>query len=69
MYNFGRGYREEQLCENILNFGQWFKRRCRLKDLSLVAFLFGGAEDIIDNIDVKLDQWFRNRYRLKTFLI
>ena len=21
--NFGRGYQEEQLCENILNLGQW----------------------------------------------
>ena len=23
--NFGRGYYEEQLCEIILNLGQWFR--------------------------------------------
>ena len=29
---FGRTHHEEQLCEIILNLGQWFRRRCRLKD-------------------------------------
>ena len=29
--NFRRGYCEEQFCEIIWNFGQWF--RCRLKNL------------------------------------
>ena len=29
MCNFGRGYYEEQFREIILNFGQWFRRRCR----------------------------------------
>ena len=29
--NFGIGYQEEQFCDIILNLGQWFKRRCRLK--------------------------------------
>ena len=30
--NFGRGYHEEQFCENILNFlDQWFWRRSVLK--------------------------------------
>ena len=45
--NFGRGYLEEQLCEIILNFGQWFRRRCLLKYFLsgvLVALLFSGAE-------------------------
>ena len=28
--NFGRWYKEEQICEIILNLDQWF-RRCRLK--------------------------------------
>ena len=40
--NFGRGYYEEQFCENIMNWGQWF-RRCRLKDFlsgALAALLF-----------------------------
>ena len=44
---FGRGYYEEQYCEIILNLGQWFRKRCRLKDLfsgALVAFLFDGAK-------------------------
>ena len=44
--NFGRGYQEEQFCENILNLGQWF-RRCRLKDFlsgALASLLFSGAE-------------------------
>ena len=42
----GRGHYEEQFCEIILNFGQWF-RRCRLKDFlsgALAALLFSGAE-------------------------
>ena len=29
--NFGRVYKEEQLCENIFNLDQWFRRRCGLK--------------------------------------
>ena len=32
--NFGRGQYEEYFCENILNLGQWFKKRC------LKIFLF-----------------------------
>ena len=31
MCNLGRGYHEEQFCEIILNFDQWFRRRCVLK--------------------------------------
>ena len=31
LYDFGRGYYEEQFCEIILNLDQWFKRICRLK--------------------------------------
>ena len=45
--NFGRGYYEEQFCELILNLGQWFRSRCRLKDNlsgALAALLFGGAK-------------------------
>ena len=45
--NFGRGYYEEQFCEIILNWGQWFRRRCHLKDFlsgALAALLFIGAE-------------------------
>ena len=44
---FGRVHHEEQFCGIILNFDQWFRRRCCLKDLlsgALAAFLFGGAE-------------------------
>ena len=29
--HFSRGYQEEQICEIILNFNQWFRRRCHLK--------------------------------------
>ena len=45
--NFGRGYPEEQFCEIILNLGQLFRRRCRLKDFlsgALATLLFSGAE-------------------------
>ena len=41
-----RGNYEEQFCEIILNFGQWFKRRCSLKVFlsgALTTLLFGGA--------------------------
>ena len=31
--NFGRRHHEEQLCEIILNLGQWFRRRSCLKFL------------------------------------
>ena len=44
---FGKGYYEEQFCEIILNLGQWFRRRCGLKDflsVALAALLFGGAQ-------------------------
>ena len=30
--NIGRRYHEEHFCEIILNLGQWFRRRCLLKD-------------------------------------
>ena len=43
--NFCSEYYEEQYCEIILNWGQWFRRRC-LKDFlygALAALLFGGA--------------------------
>ena len=61
-----RGYYEEHSCDIILNLGQWFRRRCCLKDLygALAALLFGGAElcnfeeGIMGNIHVKLyDIW------------
>ena len=45
--NFGRGFNEEQFYEIILNLGQWFRRRCCLKDFlsgALAANLFGVAE-------------------------
>ena len=29
--NFGRRHHEEQFCEIILNFDQWFRKRSRLK--------------------------------------
>ena len=29
--NFSRRYQEEQICEIILNWDQWFRRRCLLK--------------------------------------
>ena len=50
MCNFGREYYEEQLCEIILNLGQWFRNRCCLKDFlsrALAVFLFGGAESFM----------------------
>ena len=64
MCGFVRGYNEEQFCEIILNLGQWFRRRCQLKDFlsgALAALLFSGAniyailkEGIMGNIHVKL---------------
>ena len=47
---FGRGCYEEQFCGIILNFGQWFRRRCCLKDFlsgALVALLFDGVEPFV----------------------
>ena len=40
-------HHEEQFCEIILNLGQWFRRRCHLKDFlsgALAVLLFGAAE-------------------------
>ena len=45
--NFGRVHYEERFCETILNLGQWFSRRCPLKDVlsgALAVILFGTAE-------------------------
>ena len=45
--NFGRGYQEEQFCENIMNLGQLFRRRCHLKNFlsgALASLLFSRAE-------------------------
>ena len=78
MYNSGRGYYEEQFCEIILNLGQWFRRRCCLKDFlsgALEALLFGGAEPFMQfwkrqhgehsfEVASDFDQWFRRRCRL-----
>ena len=32
LLNFGRGYQEEQFCDNILNLGQCFRSKCLLKN-------------------------------------
>ena len=48
--NFGKGYHEEQFCENVLNLDHWFRRRCQLKDFlsrALVALMFGRAEPFV----------------------
>ena len=40
-------YHKEQFCEIILNFGQWFRRRCCLKDFlsgALAALLLCGVK-------------------------
>ena len=53
LWNYIRGYVEEQFCESILNLGQWFKRRCCLKDFlsgALAALLFGGEESLIQGL-------------------
>ena len=50
LFNFSRGHYEEQFCEIILNLGQWFRRRCRLKDFlsrALAALLFSGAKPVM----------------------
>ena len=47
--NIDRGYKEEQFCEIILNLGQWFRRRCLLKDFlsgALATLMFSGANHL-----------------------
>ena len=47
LYNFGRGYYKEHFCGIILSLGQWFKRRCCLKDFlsgALTALLLNGLQ-------------------------
>ena len=44
---------EEKFCEIILNLGQWFWRRCRLKIFlsgARAAVQFGGAETFVQFI-------------------
>ena len=43
--NFGREYYEQQFCEIVLNFGQWF-RRCLLKD-----FLSGALAALLNSVE------------------
>ena len=48
--NFGRGHYEEHFCKFVSNLGQWFRRRCRLKDFfsgALAALLFSRAEPLM----------------------
>ena len=73
--NIGRRHHEEQFCEIILTSGQWFRRRCCLKDFliwssgsppvwcnrTIYAILIEG---IMGNIHVKLYkiwtcEWFK----------
>ena len=59
---FGRGYYEEQFSEIILNLGQWFRRRCPIKDFlsrALAMLLFGGGGPFIQ---------FRKRASWGTFI-
>ena len=51
--NFGRGFYEEQICEIILNLGQWFKRKCRLKDLHIDYSLYTNYENVFIELDSK----------------
>ena len=53
LFNFGRGYQEEQFCEIILNLDQWF-RRCHLKDFlsgALAALLIGQERNHLCNFE------------------
>ena len=48
--NFGRECYEDQFSEIILNFGQWFKRRCCFKDFlyeALASLLFSGPKSFM----------------------
>ena len=45
-----RVHHEEQLSEIIWNLGQWFRRRCHLKDflsVALAVLLFGAAKPFV----------------------
>ena len=47
LWNLDNGYYEEQFCEIILNWGQWFGRKCHLKyflSVALAALLFIGTK-------------------------
>ena len=71
LVQFGKGYCEKQFCEIILNSGQWFSRRCRLKDFLLVErnhlcnFKRGYHGEHSCEVIGNLDQRFRRRCRLK----
>ena len=79
LWNFGRGYYEEQLCEVIFNFDQWFRRKCLLKIFIIwssgstcepfVQFGRRYQEEQICDIIFNLGQWLRDRYLLKIFHI
>ena len=78
--NFSRRYQEEQICEIILNWDQWFRRRCLLKvfliwscqhfcsaENHLCNFGCGHNEEKFYEFISNLGQWFR-RCCLKDFL-
>ena len=82
MFNFVRGYNEEQFCEIILNLDQWLRRKCRL-NIFYLEFLqhFQSAEQKhlcncgkecyekqYCEIILNLGHWFRKTCRLKHFL-
>ena len=75
--NFGRRHHEEQFCEMILKLDQWFRMRCRFKDISylelwwpfcyhLFNFGRGHYEEKFCEFISNLGQRFR--CRLKDFL-
>ena len=69
--NFGKGHNEEQFSELDSNLGQWFRRRCHLKDFltgvlwpfcsvernHLYNFGIGHYEEQFCEIILNLDQW------------
>ena len=82
LFNFRRGYYEEQFCEVILNFDKWFRWRCLLNSPYLEPWRSFRSEEwnYLCNVGRSqneeqfcefistLGQWFR-RCRFKRFLI
>ena len=78
--NFSRGHHEEQFCEIVLNYDEWFRRCCSKDFLSraLIAGMFSGPNPLCNfgrghygehscETVLNLNQWFRRCHLKKTF--
>ena len=57
MCNFGRGHHEEHFSAIILNFDQWFRRRCHLKTFLMVFLIWSSGGPCVRAVEPFIQFW------------